>query len=293
MAEGKTHTQSVALITGGAGGIGRATAARLIERGITCLLVDIDEEALNRASRALGPQALTHRADLRDPQAIAALVERVNHAFGHLDVLINNVGVTNTLPFEQRNVDSIFNELQINLLSPIALTHALLPSLQAARDGRVISTVSLGGLFPLPETTVYSASKFGLRGAMLCLGLDAERLGVKFSIVNPSATETPMLIREALTGGNKLQFMDPPQTADEVAHCIVRSLDAPKLERYVRNGESWLVRLSMLLPNQLVRLIPLFRRSAEKGHQRYIASLQQRGLIERHEGQWRLRADIH
>ena len=291
MADTPRYSGWVALITGGAGGIGQATAARLIERGITCLLIDIDEAALDRASRTLGPKAIPHRADLRNAQAMAALVEWVDQTFGRLDLLVNNVGVTNTLPFEQRSVESIFNEMQINLLSPMALTHALLPRLRAASDGRVITTVSLGGLFPLPETTVYSASKFGLRGAMLCLGLDADRLGVKFSIVNPSATETPMLMREAITGGNKLQFMDLPQSADEVATCIVRTLDAPVLERYVRGGESWLVRLSMLWPNRLVNLIPLFRRSAEKGHQRYLESLQQRKLIERHEGRWRLRSD--
>ncbi len=281
----------VAVITGGAGGIGQATAARLIERGITCLLVDIDAAALERAAQALGPRALTHCADLGGTQALAELAARVDRQFGRLDLLVNNVGVTDTRPFEQRSIESIVREMQINLLMPMALTHALLPRLQAAADGRVITTVSLGGLFPLPETTVYSASKFGLRGAMLCLGLDEARLGVRFSIVNPSATETPMLMREAITGGNQLQFMDPPQTAAEVAACILRSLDEPVLERYVRGSESWLVRLAMLVPNRLARLIPLLQRSAAKGHRRYLDSLQQRGLIERQGDAWRLTAD--
>lgn len=291
MAKRTSYIGWVALITGGAGGIGRAAAARLIERGISCLLVDINGDALAASVRELGPRAMAHCADLSDPQALARLVDHVNHEFGGLDLLLNNVGVTNTQAFEQRNITSIFSEMQVNLLAPMALTHALLPLLRKARDGRVITTVSLGGVFPLPETTVYSASKFGLRGAMLCLGLDGSRLGVKFSIVNPSATETPMLMREAITGGNKLQFMDPPQTAGEVADCVIRCLDKPVLERDVRTSEAWLVRLAMLLPNQLVRLIPLFRRSADKGHRRYLQSLQKRGLIEQRNGQWCLTSD--
>lgn len=291
MGKSKAYMGWLALITGGAGGIGRATAARLIEQGISCLLVDINEAALADAAHELGPKAMTHCADLSDSRALARLVEHVSREFGRLDLLFNNVGVTNTRPFELRSVPSIFSEMQVNLLAPMALTHALLPLLRKARDGRVITTASLGGLFPLPETTVYSASKFGLRGAMLCLGLDGARLGVKFSIVNPSATETPMLMREAITGGNKLQFMDSPQSVGEVADCVIRCLDKPVLERYVRTSEAWLVRLAMLLPNQLVRLIPLFRRSADKGHRRYLQSLQKRGLIEQRNGQWCLTSD--
>ena len=74
----------VAVITGGAGGIGQATAARLIERGITCLLVDIDAAALERAAQALGPRALTHCADLGGTQALAELAARVDRQFGRL-----------------------------------------------------------------------------------------------------------------------------------------------------------------------------------------------------------------
>ena len=176
-------------------------------------------------------------------------------------------------------------------MAPLLLTHSLLPTLQGAGDGRVVSIVSLGGLFPLPESTVYSASKFGLRGAMLCLGLDGPRLGVRFSVVNPSATETPMLMREAIHGGNKLQFMDPPQTPDEVARQVMRCLDDPCLERFVRPSESWTVRLAMLFPNMLGRVIPWFARSAERGHARYVKSLAERGLIRRNGDDWEIEMD--
>lgn len=291
MAKREDLTGWGALVTGGAGGLGRAIATRLIERGVHCLLVDINPAALERAVQALGPKATPYVADLTDPAARERLVQHVRDQWGHLDVLVNNAGIVNTTPFEQRGQDSIRSELELNLMTPIMLTHSLIPLLQRTGNGRVVSIVSLGGMFPLPETSVYSASKFGLRGAMLCLGLDAERLGIRSSIVNPSATETPMLMREAIHGGSKLQFMDRPQMPDEVAVQVMRCLDEPCLERFVRTSESWTVRLAMLLPNMLVRILPLFRRSSERGHKRYLASLVERGLVRQQGGEWELVSD--
>lgn len=288
MAEPLNCAGWVALITGGAGGLGRAIAARLIERGVRCLLVDVNAAGLDQAVRALGPLASAHVADLTDADAVQRLVAHVRDGIGRLDLLVNNAAVADTQPFEQRSLASIQDEFGINLLAPVLLTHSLLPQLRQAADGRVISIVSLGGIFPLPETSVYSATKFGLRGAMLCLGLDGPRLGVKFGIINPSATETPMLVREAIDGGNKLQFIDPPQQPDEVALQVLRMLDQPCLERYVRPSESWTVRLAMLVPNLLGRLIPLFRRQGDAGHRRYLASLEQRGMIRQQDGVWQL-----
>jgi len=278
----------VALITGGAGGMGQAIAKRLIQRGIRCLLVDINASALGGAVGKLGPLAVGHVADLTNAEAVQGIVDLVGKQYGRLDILINNAAIVNTQPFDRRSIASITGELDINLISPIVLTHTLLPQLQRGGDGRVITIVSLGGLFPLPESTVYSAAKFGLRGAMLCLGMDGERLGVRFGIVNPSATETPMLMREAIEGGNKLQFMDPPQQPDEVAQQVMRMLDKPCLERFVRQGESWTVRLAMLVPNLIPKLIPAFRRKGETGHRRYLDSLAKRGLIREKDGHWEL-----
>jgi hypothetical protein len=83
------------------------------------------------------------------------LLGRVRDEIGRLDLLINNVGITNTQPFERRAMESIRHEVNVNLMVPLALTHALLPQLRRAPDGRVISIVSLGGVFPMPETTVF------------------------------------------------------------------------------------------------------------------------------------------
>jgi len=123
---------------------------------------------------------------------------------------------------------------------------------------------------------------------MLCLGLDGDRLGVRFSIVNPSATETPMLIRELVEGGSKLQFMELPQQPDEVALQVLHCLDQPCLESFVRSSDSWTARLCMLAPNILHRVLPLFEYKAERGHARYLKSLEERGIIRQGDRGWEL-----
>jgi NAD(P)-dependent dehydrogenase (short-subunit alcohol dehydrogenase family) len=281
-------TGRVALITGGAGGIGRAICRGLIARGIQCVLADRDQRALDRATAELGPAAFGVEVDLTDFNKLPGLLAHVQAQFGRLDILINNAAITGTGHFEERPVDSILGELNINLLSPIVLTRLAFPALQRAGDGRVINTVSLGGIFPLPETGIYSATKFGLRGAMLCLGMDQQRHGVRVGNVMPSATETPMLMREAIEGGNTLQFMDPPQQPQDVARQVMRMLDSPCLERYPRVSESWTVRLAMLVPNLLPKLIPLFRKKGVRGHARYLESLKQRGLVRLRGDKWEL-----
>ena len=117
--------------------------------------------------------------------------------------------------------------------------------------------MSLGGIFPLPETPIYAASKFGLRGAMLSIGLDLAAKGIRVGSILPTATETPMLHKEAIAGGNALQFMDPPQQPEVVAKQVLLMLDKPCLERTPKASESW---LSRLLPKS----IQLFRNAARK-----------------------------
>lgn len=279
----------VALITGAAGGIGQAICERLIQRGMRLVLVDIQAERLQQVAERLGEQATPFAADLTDHDALARLMSFVEERFGRLDILINNAGIARVEAFDERSVESILGELNINLVAPLVLTRLAIPLLKRSADARVISTVSLGGIFPLPETPIYAASKFGLRGAMLSIGLDLASKGIKVGSILPAATETAMLRQEAIHGGNALQFIDPPQQPEDVAEQVMLMLDKPCLERTPKASESWLSNLAMLFPNLLPRTILLFRKRGEKGLQRYLESLGARGLAQRVNGRWELK----
>ncbi len=219
---------------------------------------------------------------------VRAEVERILAAIaaehGRIDVLVNNAGMTSADRFDERTVESIELELNVNLYAPLMLTRLAVDLLRAAPDPRVVTTVSLGGIFPLGETPIYTASKFGLRGAMLSISLDLRTKGILAGSVLPSATDTRMLRQEALDGGNALQFQDPPQTPEQVARAMLKVLDKGKIEVYPKVSESWLVKTAMLMPNALPRLMPLFRGKGERGMKKYLDDLRKRGLIETVDG---------
>ncbi|RRR87532.1 SDR family NAD(P)-dependent oxidoreductase [Streptomyces sp. RP5T] len=286
---GFDFTDKVMLVTGGAGGIGSALCRRFASGGARVVVVDIDETRAEKV--AAGLPGAGHRGigcDLMDRAQVERLFELVADAYGRLDVLVNNVGMTSAERFDVRSVESIEREITLNLTSPLITTRIAIPLLQASPDARVVTTVSLGGIFPLGETPVYTASKFGLRGAMLAIGLDLRSKGILAGAVLPSATDTRMLRQEAVDGGNSLQFQEPPQQPADVVAAVVSLLDKPRLEAYPRAGESRLVRFAMLAPNLLPKVFPLFRRRGDRGVARYLEDLRSRGLARQADGRWEL-----
>ncbi|MDV7219921.1 SDR family NAD(P)-dependent oxidoreductase [Streptomyces prunicolor] len=282
-------TDKVMLVTGGAGGIGSALCHRFAARGARCVVVDIDEVRAEKV--AAGLPGLGHTGigcDLLQRADVERLFEQIADGYGRIDVLVNNVGMTSSERFDVRSVESIEREISLNLTSPLVATRIAIPLLKASRDARVVTTVSLGGIFPLGETPIYTASKFGLRGAMLAIGLDLRSKGILAGSVLPSATDTRMLRQEAVDGGNSMQFQDPPQQPANVVTAVVSLLDRPRLEAYPRSGESRLVRFAMLAPNLLPTVFPLFRKRGDRGMARYLEELRRRGLARQTDGRWEL-----
>lgn len=266
----------VIVITGAAGGIGAALAHDFASRGARIAAVDRAAEELAVVVASLpgdGHAALC--ADLTARDDVADVVAGIRDRYGRIDVLINNAGVTSAERFDERSVESIEWELSVNLVAPLVLSRMCIDLLKASDDPRLLSTVSLGGIFPLGETPIYTASKFGLRGAMLALAMDLGAKGIRAGAVLPSATDTPMLQREAREGGNSLQFLDPPQRPADVVRAYRRMLDRPRFEAYPKRSESWLVRVVMVVPGVVPRLLPLFRGRGERGMKRYLEQLAQ------------------
>jgi len=270
----------VVVVTGGGGGIGGEFAHQVAARGATLVLVDLRTDAAAATVAELpgeGHSVVT--GDLTSRADVERVLDEIQAAHGRIDVLVNSMGMTSAERFDERSVESIDRELTVNLNAPLMLTRLAIPLLRAAPDPRVITVVSLGAIFPLGETPIYTASKYGLRGAMLSIALDLRDKGITVSSVLPSATDTRMLRQEALDGGNAFQFQDPPQTPERVARCMVKLLDKPRLEAYPKPSESWLVRTVMVSPNILPRVMPLFRGKGERGQAKYIRELRDRGLV--------------
>lgn len=283
------YQDKVFVITGAAGGIGSHLAKEISLNKAIVVALDVNQNKLNQLMKELpGLNNLSICFDLTDKNQMKKAIEQISNKYGRIDVLVNNAAITSAERFDERSLDSIEQELSINLLSPLLFTRLAIDLLKKSNDPRIISTVSLGGIFPLGETPIYTTSKFGLRGAMLSLALDLEKKGIKVSSILPSATDTPMLHKEAIEGGNTLQFLDPPQTTDDVIKSFKKTLDNPRFERYPKPSESWLVRIVMLIPDLLPKLMPLFSGRGNKGHKKYLKDLEQRGLIKLVNGKYEL-----
>ena len=283
------YSGKVIVITGGAGGIGSNLAYEFSKAGAHIALLDLNKSKLDGLiSKLSGSNHLGIALDLTDRSAIKNAIEQISQKYGRIDVLIPNAAITTTDRFDVRTVESIEYELDINLRSPLVIIRSCIDLLKKSTDPRIITTVSLGGIFPLGETPLYTTSKFGLRGAMLSMSLDLAAKGIRAGSVMPSATDTPMLQREAVEGGNSLQFMDPPQKTEDVVKAFKKMLDKPKFEVYPKPSESWLVRFAMLFPNQLPQLMPLFVGKGERGHKRYLNELAQRGIAKQVNGVWEI-----
>ncbi len=283
------YEEKVIVITGGAGGIGSHLAREFSERGAKLVLLDLNSARLHNVLNSLtGSGHHSIPLDLTDRNAITAAIDEISTKYGKIDVLIPNAAITTTDRFDERSIDSIEYELDINLRSPLVIIRSSIDLLKKSDDPRIITTVSLGGIFPLGETPLYTISKFGLRGAMLSMSLDFGPKGIKVGSVMPSATDTPMLQREAVEGGNSLQFMDPPQKTEDVVKAFIKMLDKPKFEVYPKPSESWLVRIAMLFPSQLPSLMPLFVGKGDRGHKRYLKELETRGIAKQVNGVWEI-----
>lgn len=176
----------VALVTGATSGIGKATVARLRERGLTVYAVGRNNQALSALAAETG--TLTVEADVRDTKAIEAALSGVE-----VDILINNAGILSTRAlFHEIDPDEINAMVDINLKAPMHLTRAFLPGMVARKRGHLIYIGSSGGQAPYPNMGAYGPSKAGL--SLFCDNLRCDLLGtsVRVSEIVPGRVQTAL-----------------------------------------------------------------------------------------------------
>ncbi len=183
----------VALVTGAASGIGRALAVALVGRGCHLALADLDEAGLADAARSLaapGVTLSTHRLDVADRAAIAALVPEIQASHGGLDVLVNNAGVALGGTFEEISAADFDWLLAINFGGVVAMTRAFLPLLRRSDEARLVNVSSVFGLIAPPGQTAYCASKFAVRGFSESLRHELAGSTVGVTVVHPGGVAT-------------------------------------------------------------------------------------------------------
>jgi 2-hydroxycyclohexanecarboxyl-CoA dehydrogenase len=189
----------IALVTGGASGIGRATVTELARQGAHVVVADIDAakgEATAQALRDAGGRAQFIRLDVTDKASVAAVRDEILATHGRLDVLANVAGWGHIQPFVDNDDSFIAKVMALNLLGPIELLRAFLPSMIEAKGGRIVNVASDAGRVGSLGESVYSAAKGGLIALSKSLAREGARHGITVNCVCPGPTETPLLRSE-------------------------------------------------------------------------------------------------
>ena len=192
-----------AVITGAASGIGRAIALELARHRARLFLIDVNPEALQETLvevQSLRVDAAVHVCDLAEPAQIAEAAAAAESAWGGVDLLVNNAGIAYYGPTHQMSLDQWERLLAINLMAPIRLTHALLPTLRAQPDGHILNVSSITGLVPKRRIAAYQTSKFGLVGFSQSLRAEYSPYGLGVPALCCGFVRTDLLATAAREG---------------------------------------------------------------------------------------------
>ncbi|MFI7513229.1 SDR family NAD(P)-dependent oxidoreductase [Micromonospora echinofusca] len=257
-----------AVVTGAAGGLGRAIATALHADGWPVLLTDHDGEAVARAAAPLG--GWSRPLDVRDSDACAAVAAEAAGR-GGLGLWVNNAGILVTGPSWEHDAATRRRVVEVNALGAMNGTLAALAVMRAQGHGHVVNVVSLAGLVAAPGETVYAASKHALIafsiGTLADLRLAGHR-GVHVSCLCPDGIWTPMLHDRLDDPGAAASFTGTLLTPERVARRAARLARRPRPVVSVPRWRGAQVRLLDALPGAAVRLAPLILAAGRAGQRR-------------------------
>ena len=219
----------VAIITGGAGGIGAATGRLFCEAGARVVLVDLDPAAMAAAcadirSHVPGAQVSDFIADVGVEASAANIVAHTKRAFGGIDVLVNNAGIRAYEPLAEAKSETWERILAVNLLSYAYLSREALPALRASGRGSIVNVSSMHAFIPRAGMGQYDVTKSGIVSMTRTLAFEEARHGVRVNAVCPGATLTPFHEKRFAAAGQTREEVD----AIAARSCLLRRWAAPR-----------------------------------------------------------------
>ncbi|SRR6266487_540211 len=221
----------VALITGAASGLGEATAHALAEAGCHVACIDINEHECARVCHEITQQSLditvqSFVCDVGDVHAVSATVQSVKERMGRLDIVVNCAAVDYTYSVEEMSIEQWDRAVNINLRAPFLLAKFAFPILRQQGGGHIVNISSTAGLRAWANTSVYHATKWGLRGLSRGLGVEGREAGIHVTTIIPGGMNTHFFDRFQEQG---IPLPDPEklQNPSVVARAIVFAVQIP------------------------------------------------------------------
>ncbi|MCF8589348.1 SDR family oxidoreductase [Gordonia liuliyuniae] len=210
-------SEAVVVVTGGARGIGTATAALFRERGATVWIGDVDADVAAEAAVRIG--ARSARLDVTSRESWREFVAAVTDESGPVDILVNNAGVMPVGPFVDEPEPTTDLMLDVNVRGVLHGMKTVLPSMRDTGRGHIVNIASMAGMLPLPGMVTYNASKYAALGASLAARREYDGTGVTVSAILPAAVRTELASGASL--GGVLPTVDP----ETVARAVLRTVD--------------------------------------------------------------------
>jgi 2-hydroxycyclohexanecarboxyl-CoA dehydrogenase len=192
----KRFEDKVAIVTGGASGIGQATARRLAGEGAAVVIADVNGEGAGGVARSIsegGGRAIALQVDVTDAPGVRAMTEQAIAAFGKIDILVSNAGWDRAGPFADTDEELWDRVIAINYRGHLATCHAALPHMREGGGGRIVTVASDAGRVGSSGEVVYSGAKGAVIAFTKGLAREVARYGINVNCVAPGLVDTPLL----------------------------------------------------------------------------------------------------
>lgn len=258
--ERKSIRGQIALITGSGHGLGREMAIKLAQQGCDLALVDINEENNSKVKREINrmrpnSRVFAYQVDIRDESNVAQLASQVRKDLGDVDILINNAGIVQCLPFLELSPTLVERTFQVNVMSHFWTIKQFLPSMIKNERGHVVAISSIAGIIGSKYLADYCASKFAVNGLMESLEKEVHYKGanenVHFTTICPASMSTGMF----QTFTSRFDWLLPVLSAEDVTLAIMDAVLTNQILVAVPPITLFLHKLSSIIPSKVNYLV--------------------------------------
>lgn len=246
-------------ITGASSGIGEATAIALSKKGAKVILSSRKRDQLEQVASKCAGETYILPLDLADSSNFNEVTQEAIKAFGQVDILLNNGGISQRSLASETPLDIDRKVMEINYFGNIALTKAILPHFKERRSGRVVVISSLSGKFGFLLRSAYAASKFALVGFYESLRLEEEKNNLQVHLVFPGFIRTNISKNAIDASGNSHGEMDNNQnqgiSAEECALRLIKGIEKDKRDIFIGGKEMMSLKIQRFFPNLFHKII--------------------------------------
>jgi short-subunit dehydrogenase len=238
----------VVFITGASSGIGALVARQLSERGAIPILTARSYDLLLEMSASIKGEHAIYKMDVTSDEQVREVVSQVHQRYGRIDVLLNNAGYGEFIPFIDTSIQHFEQMMDVNYMGTVRCTKAILPHMLQAGQGHIVNIASIAGKLATAKSTGYSATKHAVLGFTNALRLELRNTGVHISAVNPGPIDTPFFQRADPEGAYVRNIRWFMMTPDKVSKTIISVVERRTREKDLPLTAAIGVRLVQMFP---------------------------------------------